>query len=112
MGWNHELKYNLEDDHVKNKFILVETSMLESVWNDNFAEIVREFDENRWKTNLDGIKPQSNIIAFSKTSILTRYDKERILAMGELKMGDKDCSSIDSKLGCFTVLPKVEDNVR
>ena len=59
MGWNHELEYNLEDDDVKNNFVLVGTSMLESVWNTyhargdkapnwcyNFAKIVQEFDEN------------------------------------------------------------------
>ena len=60
MGWNHELEYNLEDDSVRNNFVLVETSMIESVWNAyhargdkgpdwcyNFAKIVREFDEKR-----------------------------------------------------------------
>ena len=62
----------------------------------NFAKIVREFDEKRWETNLDGIKPQSNMIAFLKTSILTLDDKERVIAMRGPKMGNKDCSSIGS----------------
>ena len=48
------------------------------------------------ETNLDRIKPQSNMIAFLKTLILTLDDKERILAMREPKIGDKDCRSIGS----------------
>ena len=94
---------------MKNNFVLVETTMLKSIWNVyncngnkapawcyNFAGIVREFDEELWKTNLDGNEPESNIIAFLKTSVLTKADKERLLDMREPKIGDKDCASIDS----------------
>ena len=37
----------------------------------------------RWTTNLEGLKPETNVIVFLKTSALTEIEKELILAMGE-----------------------------
>ena len=109
MEWGHDLEYNLNDDSMKNNFVLVETSMLKSVWNTykargdkastwcyNFAEIVRGFDKKGWTTNLDGFELKSPIITFLKASILTPADKERNLSMGEVKMIDDDYDSSDS----------------
>ena len=94
---------------MKNNFVLVETTMLKSIWNAyhykgnkapnwcyNFADIVRQFDEERWKPNLDGNEPKSNIIAFLKTSVLTKADKERLVDMRESTIDDGDCASIKS----------------
>ena len=65
-------------------------------WCCNFADIVQDFDEKRWKTIFYGIEPKSNIIVFLKTSVLTLADNERVLDMREPKMGDEYCVSIDS----------------
>ena len=83
--------------------------MLKSIWNAyhykgnkapawcyNFADIVRQFDEERWKTNLDGIEPKSNIIAFLKTSVLTKADEERLVDMREPTIDNGDCALINS----------------
>ena len=83
--------------------------MIKSIWNAyhnvgnkapdwccKFADIVRDFDDKRWKTNLDGNEPKSSIIAFLKTSVLTRADKERLVIMRESTNDKGDCDSIES----------------
>ena len=77
MEWCHDLEYNLEDDSMKNNFVLVGTSMLESVWNThkargdkdptwcyNFAEIVREFDKKGGRQILMGLNQNQQSLHF------------------------------------------------
>ena len=77
LGWVHNPEYDLQEESMKDNFVLVETPMLNSIWNAyhyegnkapdwcyNFSGIVRELDEELWVTNLDGREPKSNIIAF------------------------------------------------
>ena len=33
LGWGHNLKYDLQDKSMKDNFVLVETTMLKSIWN-------------------------------------------------------------------------------
>ena len=106
----HNPEYDLQEESMKDNFVLVETPMLNSIWNayhdeankappwcHDFADIVRELDEELWVTNLDGREPKSNIIAFLKTSVLTKADKDRLSEMRKSKISEKDCDSIHSE---------------
>jgi len=55
-----------------------------------------------WVTNLDGREPKSKIIAFLRTSVLTKADKDRLSNMRESKMSEENCDSMSSEDGnCF-----------
>ena len=108
-GWEHDLGYNLEDENIENKCVLLETSRIKSIWQAyhyvgnkspgwccEISDIVRYFDNKRWKTNLDGDEPESSIVAFLKTSVLTRADNERLIIMRESTNDEGDCDSIES----------------
>ena len=109
-GWVHNPEYDLQKGSMKNNFVLVETTMLNSIWNTyhdevnkapqwcyDFANILQELDKKMWVTNLDGREPKSKIIAFLKTSVLTKADKDRLSDMRKSKISDEDCDSMSSE---------------
>ena len=108
-GWVHNPEYYLQKGSTKNNFVFVETTMLNSIWNAyhngpskapqwcyDFANIVRRLDKELWVTNLDGHEPKSKIIAFLRTSVLTKDDKVRLSDMKKRKIHEDDCTSMSS----------------
>jgi hypothetical protein len=70
-------------------------------WCYDFAKVVQQLDKKLWVTNLDGREPKSKIIAFLRTSVLTKADKDRLSNMRESKMSEEDCDSMSSEDGNY-----------